>query len=143
MIVVYRDRVPDGYEDDGVISFEDFLQLGTACHVSIGRCGCCFVEVEMPRRNIGLERRQRKQLCSAFCIRRHNFRFLVFLPNSSIDSTSLRISACLLTHINAYLCIHTRTYIYIYIILHMYMFIYIYIYIYMFGRPWGWSFVWV
>ncbi|KEP63286.1 UNVERIFIED_CONTAM: AMP-binding enzyme domain-containing protein [Hammondia hammondi] len=30
MIVVYRDRVPDGYEDDGVISFEDFLQLGTA-----------------------------------------------------------------------------------------------------------------
>ncbi|PFH35418.1 AMP-binding enzyme domain-containing protein [Besnoitia besnoiti] len=29
-IVVYRDRVPEGYEDDGVISFEDFLQLGAA-----------------------------------------------------------------------------------------------------------------
>ncbi|CBZ50155.1 putative very long-chain acyl-CoA synthetase [Neospora caninum Liverpool] len=30
MIVVYRERVPEGYEDDGVISFEDFVQLGSA-----------------------------------------------------------------------------------------------------------------
>ncbi|PHJ15636.1 very long-chain acyl [Cystoisospora suis] len=35
MIVVYRDRVPPGYENDGVISFEDFLQLGLSVNDAI------------------------------------------------------------------------------------------------------------
>lgn len=35
MIVVYRDRIPPGYENDGVISFEDFLQLGSSVNDAV------------------------------------------------------------------------------------------------------------